>query len=351
MCRLWPPVLNSILALFLIPMALGNSTPGNCAEDGPSARLFQLKDSKSRIQGLTFFPKAEFQADSPNGPTVKIRGRLNHETAKHWNLLQGRSRISRDKDGLFQLEIPVHNSSTQIDFVAIGPRGDIQKESIGVYVSQWTQIQKQGTPKATSNWSFSLGAGPTLVRYTQEGLGELVETTLTVKTSVAYRLSSAWTAGGSLYYAALPLSVNMPDLTFQFLGTNLRLGYETSWLPSPWTLGIQGGVYYATSFATSLTTKERFGYANLAGPQIYPVLRRRMGERSFMSGYFKYSPIMDGMSVLSLNNAEVAFGLGYTWRPQTSNVSWGIGTDFSQLTLLLSSVRSRTASIALNCYF
>ena len=149
-----------------------------------------------------------------------------------------------------------------------------------------------------------------------------------------------WSLGFSGFSTVLPLSTiryvsgaGVAEATsIYFLGLNLRVGYDTTWLPSPWSLQLATGWYVNTTFVKN----NRFGYEWVNGPQLYPQWSYRLDEQRSIGGYLKFSPVMAGpSSVLSLTrNFEAATGLNYLFPASwLGNRTASIAVDFAHLSL------------------
>lgn len=176
---------------------------------------------------------------------------------------------------------------------------------------------------------LSLGLLYTIISYQEAGLPDLNETALTLKAGVSRSLSRSWegTLGG--YFTALPIK-NDQSTAARFAGANLRVGFTPS--PTARTkLTIFGGAYYTTMFVSG----DAFGFKNMSGPQIYPVLTHELSSQTQLSTYFKYSPVSKSFSEFSLGNREIAGGLAVTWKKQNSKtISLGVDLADIKLTVL-----------------
>ena len=164
-----------------------------------------------------------------------------------------------------------------------------------------------------------------------------------------------WSLGFSGFTTLLPLNSILyvsgagvaEAISIRFLGLNLRVGYDTSWLPNPWNLQLAAGWYLNTTFVQN----NRFGYEWVNGPQLYPQLSYRLDEQRSVGGYLKFSPVMAGpSSVLSLSrNFEVATGLHYLFPVSwIGNRSISIAVDFAHLAIQPDAVRVISNSTSLN---
>ena len=70
------------------------------------------------------------------------------------------------------------------------------------------------------------------------------------------------------------------------------------------SLGFSGLLLYYDGVSNSA-----FGFRNLFGPQIFPVLKYKLNRKDTLLAYIKFAPIIS--LGLTLNNREIAGGIGY----------------------------------------
>ncbi|MCM2322991.1 MAG: hypothetical protein NDJ90_06980 [Oligoflexia bacterium] len=150
-----------------------------------------------------------------------------------------------------------------------------------------------------------------------------------------------WEAQASAYSTLFALSQSR-DLSVRFFGWNTRLGYTLPWPRSPWRLSLIGGYYYTTM----LVPTQELGFANLHGPQLFPVLRRQAASGNQLLVYLKYAPISPNFESLSLSNRELAVGGGYSFTLKNGD-SVGVTLDIARLELTYHGVSLRSRSISI----
>jgi hypothetical protein len=114
--------------------------------------------------------------------------------------------------------------------------------------------------------------------------------------------------GGNAFMTVAPFSHTPLDLpAAKFYGINGRVGYR---LPvglgaTEWSF-LVGGYWWGM-----LVPGNTFGIKALSGPQVFITTRtQQYRHRSFFL-YFKFAPISDSLSTMSLSNREIAGGGGY----------------------------------------
>ncbi|HAR42908.1 MAG TPA: hypothetical protein DCS07_09815 [Bdellovibrionales bacterium] len=234
---------------------------------------------------------------------------------------------------------------TPLEILAIGPFGEAETKIVQISFSSYSKYMKAARPptshRPAKRYVLAPSIGLSFIQYSETHQLPFSETALTAKIGYAYQLSPLWDMGLNTYFTALPLSSSTSGVTARYIGINGKVGYQVT-TPDPWKLSLQFGGY----FTTMLVTQNRFGFANLMGPQIFPVLRRTLGADS-VSGYFKFSPIGSGFSFMELSNREIAVGLGWTHRLAGGNVI-SFNADYATLDLLIENTAINSSSFSLS---
>lgn len=196
---------------------------------------------------------------------------------------------------------------------------------------------------------LSPGLGVTFHQFTTLGIQPLNQTALTLKAALDYILvPQKWNLVATVSYTGLQLSSNYSTIfrgtpyetsTFNMLRSNIDFAYtfptrsstNTQGLSSAWRLSLMSGAFYSTSFMKN----DLLGYRNIAGPQIFPFVRRTFPSKAVFSAYLRYSPVLSGFKFTSFSNHEIAAGLSYRLPPRfpRSKTSPSITLDFTQLHL------------------
>lgn len=242
---------------------------------------------------------------------------------KNWILLDTQKRaIPVSKQFKFRLKINIKNETSSFRLFAVGPTGEIESQVVRVQIKELEEFyQKHGRPKPEkipltkeekpppSPFHFSLGSNLTRASYIeklQERPSSYQAILLTLKASASFKLLENFDLGIGGFYSALPLRKST-SATGHFLGLNFRGGF---WIPlwkGAWNLGVLGGYYFTTMMVNSFD----FGYRDVGGPQLFPVLRRKFNNNSYVSFYFKYSPVSNRLQLLKLTSREIAGGMAY----------------------------------------
>ncbi len=227
-----------------------------------------------------------------------------------WNLVWKSKQVLLDAKKQFRLHVRINAATTTFPLTAIGPAGETEEQTVILVVSQWESIlQRLGKFLAPPRPFVTVLLAVSAISYEEQVSifsSKLFETALTGRLSYNFFIfgSRRWDLGASTYFTLLPLTKTLPD-GLRFLGLNVRVGYVFPKTLGSWTFGIYSGGYYTTTFVTG---SAKFGFINMTGPQIYPVLRRSLaGGRSIM-GYFKFSPMSSQFSLFTYSSYELAFG-------------------------------------------
>lgn len=244
-----------------------------------------------------------------------------------------------DRIGFFHL---LDREITDFRLSHIKLDGNIEHSIYRLKVLGWHTVKNQ-IDAASTPWSFSFGLGPSLLNYSQtnSAFNSLSRTALTVKLGTQYRFKGTpWVLGALGFVNALSITpTTTTNPLFRFLGLNLRGGRQISGLTEPWELSLFMGWYYLT-----MMTDGSFGFSNVMGPQIYPVIKRKFANGSNGSGYIKFSPISRKLGFFGLSNYELATGINYLF-PKTSRLQWGVALDGSMLTLTTTDTTDQTTKV------
>lgn len=249
----------------------------------------------------------------------------------------------------FEVLAPIKGSMTPVNVVAVGPEGQVEKEALIVAFDQWEQAEELLGPgvRDTRNKRhvYFPSFGITSLSYsepnTPNGDVNLSQIGITGKLGYSFLFRPQFDVGVITYLTLLPLSTNISGISARFFGFNGKVGYSHP-LKNGWTLGIQTGFYFTTMFVTN----DAFGFKNLMGPQLFPVVRKNLSKGA-VSGYLKFSPVAASISIQNLSNRELAFGAGYS-RPLANGRVVSVNLDFANLALLIDNVPISSTSISLS---
>ena len=263
-------------------------------------------------------------------------------TVKDISLLYKDDILTVGPSGEFTVSIPIVAQATEVEMYAVSARGDLSKQMIGILVPSWQELIHPQKTKPPKTRFLSAGISFSQVSVSDSRVDEFEERAVTGKLSVSTLLFSPhWDAGVSGYFTLLPFSANRDD-SVRFLGLNLRVGYIVPAIQEPWQLSIQAGFYYTTMFVKSGT----FGFQSMAGPQLFPVLRRHFKKGDSASAYLKFSPVTSSFSLAPLTDRELAAGVSYM-RPFGNGHTWGAAFDVAQLSLVIEDVTIVSRSYSL----
>jgi len=309
----------------------------------------EIRGSGTPIPGLiwsTQSPELEMDKDA-NGEQyfyVTLSGQFTESNASVlWNTI----RIIQSQQNVpveFSQKIKVFREKTQISIESIDAKGKLHSQVIQIRVPQ-LDLRKQILMQKLFFVSASMGYS--LITYEEQNNVNVSISALTAKLSLAYQIDPGkWDVALSGYGTALQLGSSHPATT-RFIGVNLRLGRFFSQPASPWSWGILAGGYYTTM----IVSDDLFGFKNMTGPQLFPVLRYQVNKESSVSGYAKYSPILSAEGLLPFSQRELAFGMSYQ-RALSSTSSLSFSLDLADLQLEISTVavssRSLSASVGIN---
>lgn len=184
----------------------------------------------------------------------------------------------------------------------------IKRDCLSVLILVGHLFLSEAHAGSDSRHSLAPSLGYTSIVYQETFKTDYVARVLTAKLQYQFRLTPSWHVGASSYGTAFTLSSNLPENSVRFVGLNLRLGYARPAKPSSWSFGILGGWYYNTM----LVQDNSFGVRNLSGPQFFPTVKRQFGPRSFASAYLKFSPTLNDLKLMPLEDRELGAGVAWT---------------------------------------
>lgn len=254
-------------------------------------------------------------------------------------------RPARATEGTQELRVPVllTGERTAVHIEAVDIKGMVHHVRYEIHFPEFAEFQKEHSSSSKKKWTWVNAVDVTPLSYVETGKSAFSQIGLTYRTTFDYSFGSkGWMAGFLGYYTLLALSSNQTGIAARYLGLNLRAGYQLGFVKDPWVLTLLGGYYYTTMSVTN----DAFGYRNLGGPQLYPVLSRAVGPRDRLSLSLKYSPIFNRLSLLSLENREIAAGL--TWSHGFANGHKLItSVNYADLALNFGGVDIRASSISI----
>jgi hypothetical protein len=248
-----------------------------------------------------------------------------------------------DGFGHYSLLVPVAPEDTKIvKIVRVHADGESGIEELILSPSGASHQTSESQP---SLLGLSVGTGYSLIHYHETGKPDLTLHAMTPKMVYRHHLSQKLSFEVSTFLTAYTFSQSdLSDYTARFWGGNYRIGYEAFSHPS-WKFHLMAGAYYSTMFVS----ERHFGYRNVAGPQAFPVIHRKLNQNQTISFYGKYSPIFKGWTLFPLKNREVATGI--SWSSQVLSRPFSISLDVAQMLLAMeevSQIEIKTNSVSLS---
>lgn len=305
-----------LLVSFLVAPALSLAATDYTAEITYPAKgtekieNFELKQTRVPVR---IKPKAGKEPEL----IIELEGSYSR---KDWHLVWDAKQSSeaKSKSG-FARRVELKGDDTMIDVIAVGPRGETQKAKLAIAFSSFETAKGRSKDKA---YAFTPGMGVSMLSYQQTGQEDFSQIALTAKVAYRYTLpkAQAWSLGGTVYFTALPITTNQA-VSARYIGLNFRAGYQlpSKLLPASLRNSMDVSLLFGGYYATMFVSEKKFGYENLMGPQIFPALNYQLPNGDRIGGYFKFSPVTDGLSMLSLSNNELALGAGWTTKLKSGN--------------------------------
>ncbi|MEK6579872.1 MAG: hypothetical protein AABZ55_11650 [Bdellovibrionota bacterium] len=314
--------------------------PGNKKAEELQPAIKELK----KIEGLTWgLPKFELQETREE---LRIFASLDGLfTQEDSNLLYDNQLIKLGPNGEFNFKALLSGPKTTIVVTIIDVLGAVSTQDVEISYPLWQNKWDEFKRYKGKKHFISASTGLSILNYRESFQQNFSQKAITLKLSYNHFIFPPnWELGGTAYYTLASLLSDQPGVGMRFLGVNSRLGYALPFVKLPWRATIMAGFYYTTTFVTG----NQFGFENLMGPQIFPVVKRLIGSRDSLGAYFKFSPVGKGFSLLTFSNREVAFGLNLT-RSFNRGKSASLSVDLASLDLVIDGIRliSNSASFSI----
>lgn len=212
----------------------------------------------------------------------------------------------RDVPIEFKTAIHLKGDRTEAHLKIVDFSGKVRLYKLVIMFPDWAKT-KGASRFAVKSSLITPSLGVSQISLTQTNLATFSMTALAVKVAYQHQFSRKMDFGGNIFFTPISFATSRPSSKVQFLGVNARVGYISGLVEEPWRLSLQAGIYFNTMFVSG----DSFGYRDVGGPQFFPVLRRLLSSGDSVQAYAKYSPIVSGVSVMSLANRELAIGGGW----------------------------------------
>jgi hypothetical protein len=301
------------------------------------------EDLTSRIPSLKWDSDTFRVKRVPHGEEflsfVTLKGVFGNAT-KDWALSNDKVIFETDEGGRFEVEVPLQGKVTYLKLMAIGPLGEIEKEKVAVYLKDYHEFKREAEQRPVKKYFLSSGVGFTSLSFKDSRKPDFSQLALTGKISFLTPVfPPRWDFGFTTYLTLVPLTSNQPK-SARFLGVNFRIGYVLPGVKDPWRVTLLGGLYYTTMFVST----GDFGFQNLAGPQLFPVVMRTFRNRDSALAYLKFSPVGTGFGLITLYNHEKAVGGAYI-RPLEGGRTMSASIDIAQLQLRIGRTTQVSSSV------
>lgn len=150
--------------------------------------------------------------------------------------------------------------------------------------------------------------GVSRMDYTQTALDLLQLSAIKVGLGFAYRFSPSWKVYTSTNIYTVALETKGNDTSTRLV--NAQLGLEYGYLSTPhW----QSQVRLAYTYASLLTPRNKYGFRDLAGPQLSVVVFKNLGVVDGIRLDVGAAVLNNDRSVLTLESHKIFVGMGYRW--------------------------------------
>ena len=225
------------------------------------------------------------------------------------------TQITVDASGNFKIYLTLPLKHVEIPFKATDRQLLVKHYILAVLLNR-----PRFTP--SSRWNFGLEARS--VAYSQTNLNNLNETMLALDVAYQHTFTKQWSIKAQSLIdiaGAIPFSTSQNEMYARYWHGDFDGIYALPLSLHKWSINIAGGLYYMTMLPSGFN----FGYGDLWGPEIYPILRYSLDNKNAFGFYFKYAPNMSQFSPNFKNHESAA---GFEWTKFYSNkqcISFKVG--------------------------
>lgn len=296
---------------------------------------------EGHIDGLSWQSK-DVQADTDSwnnsGIAVTLQGIFEKQG---WSLLRlehgALQPVEKSSEGAFKLRVPIQAKKTEIDFRAVGPRGQMEREVIRLEFPEWERFN---AVKELLPWR--LGVQSVYLSYTQNGTPSFSQVLAGPRVAFEPVFSGGWDLRADAFAEILPLLTSRSGSGLTVFGYNVLGGYSVAAPSSSWRYGIQAGTFFRTTSSAG-----NFGFKNLYGPKLGINLDRKLDLGSSIRSSIRFSPFMNGGTLMALSNHELAFGAEWS-RALANGRILNLGAEYSTLSFSYLSTVISSSALRLN---
>jgi hypothetical protein len=360
-------VFLTILALFSSGVAIASDRTATLsfAESSPS-----ISNLRFESQGIEL--KTRTLRDGRSRTVAQIQGSFDEDES---HVVVNDRVVAIRGDGKFSVDIPIENSQEAVVIRVVDFAGNIQTEQGWITsappklanefiepneprkisaVASATQEkpvenppvvpkelpESERTPAAIENVSvteapinrpglFTPSLGWTSLSYSEVGGIDFSESAvhfgIDYEHPIFSEVTTRWSLGVSADAALLPLNETGSSLGMKMFDVETFAAYSFTDTHSAWDFSVRGGAYYTTTSVSG----NAFGFTNMFGPEIYPVLSRSFTKGGVASLHFKYAPVIDSSSGFTFTSHALDAGLSYATAP--SSGAWVFSGDYKKL--------------------
>ncbi len=336
------------LLFFILTLFIG--TPYIYAKDESTkpvdhkAKL--IKDgSQGKIKGLTWVNN-EFDVETKSmgqgfRQVVTITGKYQKDEWTFFWDKEDNPQLINVKGATFSVDIEVGTGAQLLHFLAIGPFGEVEKETIGIYVPELAAIKEEIKYNPPRRFYLLPGLGFSLISVKETGIENYSSITSTGKVSMMYFIKPPYIDfGASLFFNIMPITNTPSNVTVRFIGANARGGYRFPFIKAPWSMSFLVGL----SYSHMLVSDDSFGYRHLFYPQLYPTVTRGFKNGDLGVAYVKFVPLTASFFGFSTSERELAGGLAYIHVLKNGH-SVSSAINYSNTSFNLTSVRKFKSNV------
>ncbi len=222
----------------------------------------------------------------------------------------------------FTAEVTLWPYLTYLDLLAISPTGEAKQERASIILKTLDERWATGPPGSRLKHHLSVALFTSIDHFSETGRADFISLVSSSRLNYRYLLLPGKAElVGEIRVSIMPWFEVPAHPDGRTIATNARATYRLPWIKNPFRLHAQAGWHFKTMFVSQYA----YGYAQWAGPLLFPMLEYRRPNGAVHSISARVVPVFGFGEILALKNRE--FGFSYSWS-QISNDGNPVSIEF-----------------------
>jgi hypothetical protein len=328
------------------PQASGSPQPDPNATGAPAAAG---TSAPAALTSPTPNPVASVPSPAAPGPddvpsrlkvTAMLRGKVDKPSG--WTILFNNQIVVLDENKDFLVPVPITKRMQWVDFSAVGPKGELEKEKIGLYFQNMDEAIA-AKEKGILPFLLVVGLGYQMISYEQTNVPQISADKFSLLLGMEYTVFYPVLYGRADAIIDLATIAMEPEyLDVSFYRGDGKLIWATNFLSSPLKLNLIGGGMIVKMQAEP----QIFGFDFVSGVEAYPEIIYRFSDQNQVSAHGRYTVLLTG----DLGGSEIR--MGGTWTRKFRNgMKFSLDIDYSNLTILDGNVKLSATYFGISTFF